>query len=130
MTENPLGTYLRSVDMAAFDATPPQERRSQRLIDADSGATSCQISYIKTPPGGGSPRGLHTHSVDQHFYVLSGVMQIEVDGHTFAAPAGSMVYFPAGMPHKNWNEGDVPTIHLSINSPLPEPGVPMTTSLG
>ncbi len=130
MTDNPHYPYLRTVDQEKFDATPANERISQRLIDEASGATSARVVYIRTPPEGGSPNGLHIHAVDQHFYVLSGIMDIEVDGETFKAPPGSFLYFPAGMPHRNWNDGDEPTIHLSINAPMLKEGEVMTTSLG
>jgi quercetin dioxygenase-like cupin family protein len=114
--------YLRSFDRAKFEATPLTERVSSRLIDRDSGATSCQISYIRTPPGGGSPRGLHTHDVDQHIFVVSGTMSFKVGDEVFEAGPGSLVYYPAGTPHENWNAGTEPTVHLSINSPLPQAG--------
>lgn len=122
--------YLRAVDAGALDATPLSERVAQRLIGRDSGATECMISYIRTPAGEGSPAGLHVHDVDQHYYVLSGVMSIEVGGERFEAAGGSLVWFPAGVPHRNWNEGDEPTVHLSINTPLPPAGQPFAKPVG
>jgi mannose-6-phosphate isomerase-like protein (cupin superfamily) len=45
-----------------------------------------------------------------------------VDGHgEFEAGPGSLVVFPAGVPHRNWNAGDVATVHLSFNTPVPPP---------
>jgi mannose-6-phosphate isomerase-like protein (cupin superfamily) len=116
--------FLRTVDFAAAAARPLSERFTQRLIDVDSGATSCVISYIRTPPGGGSPRGLHTHEVDQHFYVLEGEMGIRIRDDEFVAGPGTLVYFPAGVPHQNWNVGTGVTVHLAINSPLPPADAP------
>jgi quercetin dioxygenase-like cupin family protein len=100
------------------------------LIERESGATACMISYIRTPSGGGSPAGRHVHDVDQHFYVLSGVMSIEVEGERFEAGPGSLVWFPAGVPHMNWNEHDEPTVHLAINAPLPPAGLPFARPVG
>jgi len=120
--QNPSNPYLRHVNFSALDAAAPSERVSQRLIDRDTGATACMISYIRTPAGGGSASGMHFHEVDQHFYVLEGVLRIEVAGRTFDAGPGSLVHFPAGVPHKNWNEGDEPAVHLAINAPLPPDG--------
>jgi hypothetical protein len=34
------------------------------------------------------------------------------------------VVFPRGVPHRNWNGGSEPTVHLAFNVPLPEEGVP------
>ncbi|HZD37931.1 MAG TPA: cupin domain-containing protein [Actinomycetes bacterium] len=124
MADTTSAPYLRTVDPAA-EELPPTERFVQRLLDRDSGATSCMISWIRTPPEGGSPAGMHTHEVDQHIYVLRGTMSFEAGGERFEGGPGSLVFFPAGTPHRNWNAGAEPTVHLAINSPLPEPGKPL-----
>jgi len=111
---------IRSVDFAALRASA--ERHTQRLLDRASGGTSCQITVVKTPPASGSPEGLHTHEVDQIFYVLEGTMSIEVQGATREAGPGSLIVFPAGVPHRNWNAGHDPSVHLSIAVPMPGDG--------
>jgi len=113
--------YLRKVDFAALSAV--DGRVDQSLLDHDSGATSCAVSCIKTPPGGGSQAGLHTHVVDQLFYILSGTMSLEIAGQAYTAGPGTLVVFPAGVPHRNWNGGADATVHLAFNTPLPSPDV-------
>jgi mannose-6-phosphate isomerase-like protein (cupin superfamily) len=114
--------YVRKVDFDTIRDTA--ERFTQPLIDHTSGATTCSVNCIKTPPDGGSPAGLHTHEVDQLFYILSGTMHVEIDGEEHAAGPGSLVVFPAGVPHRNWNGGGEPTVHLAIQTPLPDPEAP------
>ncbi|HEY8864749.1 MAG TPA: cupin domain-containing protein [Candidatus Dormibacteraeota bacterium] len=114
--------YLRKVDFAQLATA--QDRMVQPLLDHDSGATSCSVNCIKTPPGEGSPAGMHTHKVDQLFYILSGTMSLEIAGQSHSAGPGTLVVFPAGVPHRNWNGGPEATIHLAFNTPLPELGVP------
>ena len=114
--------YLRKVDFAQLAAA--HDRMSQPLLDRDSGATTCSVNCIKTPPGEGSPAGMHTHAVDQLFYILSGTMSLEISGQSYTAGPGTLVVFPAGVPHRNWNGGGEPTVHLAFNSPLPAPGEP------
>jgi quercetin dioxygenase-like cupin family protein len=114
--------YVRQVDFAQLQAS--SDRFTQRLFDRDSGATTCSINCIKTPPGGGSPAGMHVHAVDQIFYILSGTMNLAIEGQEYLAPPGSLVVFPKGVPHRNWNGGTEPTVHLAFNVPLPEAGVP------
>jgi mannose-6-phosphate isomerase-like protein (cupin superfamily) len=109
--------YLRKIDFARLAAS--DERVSQPLLDWDSGATSCSVNCIKTPPGDGSPAGMHTHVVDQLFYILSGTMSLEIEAHAYTASPGTLVVFPAGVPHRNWNAGAEATVHLAFNSPLP-----------
>ena len=109
--------YLRTVDFARFAAV--NDRIVQPLLDRDSGATSCSVSCTKTPAGGGSPTGVHTHVVDQLFYVLSGAMSFEIAGRAYTAWSGTLVVIPAGVPHRNWNGGSEETVHLAFNVPLP-----------
>ena len=119
--------YLRSIDFESLAAAPAGERITQWLVDQSSAARSCTISFIRTPAGSGSPAGLHTHAVDQLFYIISGTMSIEIAGQTSEAPAGTVVVFPAGVPHRNWNAGKEATTHLAINIPAPDPDVPFAT---
>ena len=121
--------YIRKGDFVAINSSGPDERVALRLLDYDSGAKNCTISYIKTPPGGGSPAGLHVHEVDQVFYILSGTMSIEIEGKQYDCSPGSLIIFPAGVPHRNWNSGSEPTIHLAFNTPLPDPNLPFSRPL-
>ena len=120
--------YVRKVDFAQLAAG--NERVVQSLLDRDSGATSCSVNCIKTPPGEGSPAGMHTHVVDQLFYILSGTMSLEIAGQSYVAEPGTLVVFPAGVPHRNWNGGTEATIHLAVSAPLPEPGKPFARPVG
>jgi quercetin dioxygenase-like cupin family protein len=119
--------YVRPVDFDALSAAT--ERYTQTLVDQQTGPASCAIQCIKTPPGGGSPAGLHTHAVDQAFYILSGKMGVEIEGKEYEAGPGTLVVFPAGVPHRNWNAGQEPTVHLTINTPAPDPTVPFAQSV-
>jgi len=121
--------YIRNVDFAAIDSSGPDERVTQILFDHTSGAKNCSIFCIKTPPGGGSPEGLHVHDVDQIFYILSGTMSLEIEGKQYDCSPGSLIIFPAGVPHRNWNQGSEPTVHLAFNTPLPDPSLPFVRPL-
>jgi mannose-6-phosphate isomerase-like protein (cupin superfamily) len=121
--------YVRMVDFAAIEKSGADERLTQPLFDHASGAKTCTINCIKTPVGGGSPAGMHIHAVDQIFYILSGTMSIEIEGRRYDCRPGSLIVFPAGMPHRNWNDGSEPTVHLAFNTPLPNPNLPFTRSV-
>jgi quercetin dioxygenase-like cupin family protein len=126
MNEYPV---VRLVDFAALAGAGSGERWSQELIGSATGSETCQVTYIVTPPGSGSPAGLHVHEVDQAFYLLAGTMSIEVDGAEQSAGPGSLIVFPKGVPHRNWNAGNEPTVHLAINTPVPDPDRPFARSL-
>ena len=119
--------YLRRLDVAALDASAG--RFTQMLLGRDSGASTCEINCIKTPVGDGSPAGLHTHPFDQVFYIIAGTMSLEIDGVAHEARPGTLVVFPAGVAHRNWNAGAEPTVHLALNVPLPDPAVPFATTV-
>jgi len=121
--------FVRHVDFAAIDRSGANERLTQPLLDHASGAKTCTIICITTPPGDGSPAGLHIHEVDQAFYILRGTMSIEIEGKQYDCGPGSLIVFPAGVPHRNWNGGSEPTVHLAINTPLPDPSKPFAKSV-
>ena len=121
--------YVRQVDFAAIDKSGADERLTQSLLDYDSGAKTCTINCIKTPAGGGSPAGMHVHDVDQIFYILRGTMSIEIEGRQYECGPDSLIVFPAGVRHRNWNGSSEPTVHLAFNTPLPDPGKPFAKSV-
>jgi mannose-6-phosphate isomerase-like protein (cupin superfamily) len=121
--------YIRTIDFEAIDKSGADERVVQDLLDHASGAKHCSVKCIKTPGGGGSPAGKHIHDVDQIFYILSGVMSVEIEDKQYECRTGSLVVFPAGVPHRNWNAGSEPTVHLAFNTPLPDPDTPFAKSI-
>jgi mannose-6-phosphate isomerase-like protein (cupin superfamily) len=121
--------YVRPVDFAAIERIGPDKRFIQTLIDHTSGAKTCTIHCIKTPAGSGSPAGLHTHKVDQIFYILKGTMNIEIENKEYEVGPGTLVIFPAGVPHRNWNGGREPTVHLAFSTPMPDPNLPFATTV-
>jgi mannose-6-phosphate isomerase-like protein (cupin superfamily) len=121
--------YVRMVDFAAIEKSGVDERLTQPLFDSTSGAKTCTINCIKTPVGGGSPAGMHIHAVDQIFYILRGTMSIEIEGKQYDCRPGSLIIFPTGVPHRNWNGGSEPTVHLAFNTPLPDPNAPFAHSV-
>ncbi len=121
--------YVRIIDFEAIDKSGADERLTQKLLDHTSGSKNCTVNCIKTPSGGGSPAGMHIHDVDQIFYILRGTMSIEIEGKQYECRPGSLILFPAGVPHRNWNGGTEPIVHLAFNTPLPDPNVPFAKSL-
>lgn len=119
--------YVRKVDFATLDAS--SKRYTQPLLEGSSDWSAGSVNCIKTPAGDGSPAGLHVHPVDQLFYVLSGTMSLEIAGSQYEAGPGTLVVFPRGVPHRNWNAGTEPTVHLAIQIPVPDPSVPFSTTI-
>ena len=108
--------YVRPVDFQAF---PAAAFHSQRLADASTGLDSCICICTRVPPGTGTTSGLHTHPVDQVYYVLTGTMHAQVADNTYVVGPETLVIIAAGTPHWNWNEGTEDEIHFELIVPPP-----------
>lgn len=74
---------------------------------------------------GGHAADRHVHDADQIYFVIDGEMQVELGESRHRAGAGRLVYIPAGLPHRNWNEGPRTEFHFEIIVPSYRPGCPM-----
>jgi mannose-6-phosphate isomerase-like protein (cupin superfamily) len=81
------------------------------------------VNAIHVVEGGEGPR-MHIHEFDQYYVVLEGALQVEVALERHTVPAGSLVLLPAGVPHRQWNEGPGREMHLALLAPAPREGVP------
>lgn len=109
---------LLSVNFPAIDAVAPEVRMSLNLIDEHTGTARTSLHYIRTPPHEGSPAGMHAHTWEQMFFLISGTLEVEIEGvpEAIHMQPGDVVVFPKGVRHKNYNPGDVEARHLSINT--------------
>lgn len=104
--------HPRRVDRARLARAEDGARED--LLDEDLGEVHARIFCINKGPGGENP--FHAHDWDQVFYVLSGRLMIEVEGdEPFEAGPDSLVFYPKGQMHRNWNATEEPVLHLSIN---------------
>jgi mannose-6-phosphate isomerase-like protein (cupin superfamily) len=74
-------------------------------------------------PGKGGP-GTHIHEFDQYYFVLEGALTIEVALERYTVGSNTLVILPAGVPHRQYNDGDVVEKHLTLLAPPPEDGRP------
>ena len=119
--------YIRQIDFATFNAD--RKRFNQRMVDrSNSDITSCAVNYVRNPPYGGTPGGEHKHEYDQLMFLISGKMMVKIDGEVFPVQAGTLMVFPAGVPHHFWNL-DEETLHLTIMAPAPDPEKPRGTHI-
>ena len=111
--------HVRTADLTALRAADSASRTSQSLLDQKSGAQHIFVKMIRTPTDTGSLAGMHAHDYEQLFYIVAGVMSVELGEKTYELPAGTLFVIPPGVPHKAWNATPEEVLHLSINSPLP-----------
>ncbi|HXR54992.1 MAG TPA: cupin domain-containing protein, partial [Acidimicrobiales bacterium] len=70
---------------------------------------------------GGSGPSLHYHHADQFYFLLRGTMTVQLGDDVHKAGPGSLVFIPAGLPHRNWNEGPGTETHFEMIVPTPRP---------
>jgi mannose-6-phosphate isomerase-like protein (cupin superfamily) len=90
----------------------------QFLAGRSNGSERAAVNVVEVQPGSGGPSH-HIHSFDQFYYVVEGTMNVEIGLKRFQATANTFVVLPAGVVHRNWNEG--PGIEKHITMLVPEP---------
>jgi len=79
-------------------------------------AGALSVIEERMPPGSSEAR--HRHAIArQFFYVLAGVLTLEVDGTRHRLAARSGIEIAPGMPHQAINEGDTDAEFLVVSTP-------------
>jgi mannose-6-phosphate isomerase-like protein (cupin superfamily) len=87
-----------------------------------------EVTFINSRVAeGGHAADRHIHDADQVYYVAEGQMQLELGTTRYHVEPNSLVFIPAGLPHRNWNEGPGTEFHFEIIVPSSRPGRPMLT---
>ena len=113
--------YIRPVDLASY---APDRREVREIAGRDTGVDSCVVRCQRIPAGEEGRREFHVHAVDQFYWIVSGVMTVEIGSDEYTAGPNSLVVLPRGMPHRASNLGDEDCVHLEVLSPHPQPGGP------
>jgi mannose-6-phosphate isomerase-like protein (cupin superfamily) len=115
-------SYIRITSEEAFEPTGFPGYDIQMLAHPES------ATFINSRvAAGGHAADRHIHAADQIYFVVEGEMQVELGGSRHLAGPGSLVYIPAGLPHRNWNEGPGTEFHFEIIVPSARPGTPLLT---
>lgn len=113
--------YVRKLDKTKFD---PTRFSVQTLAGRDTGSERCMFRVARVAPGAGN-ESMHIHTVDKFYYILSGAMQLIIAGERHTVGPDSLVFVPANVPHRNWNEGPEPEEHIVLFVPEVAPGEPL-----
>lgn len=114
--------YVRPVDRQDMREVLPGFRT---LPLADRKTQSHHISFrLNEIDPGSDPLPWHIHEFDQFYFVLEGQMQLEVAHKKYTVRPGDLTILPAGVPHRNWNEGPSLERHLALLAPEAAPGKP------
>ena len=87
----------RSIDLGNF-------AMSVKASGDDTGGAFALLEAAE-PPDFGPPMHIH-HDAAEAFYVLEGEYRIFIHEQTFACPAGSFIFIPAGIEHGSGGAGE------------------------
>ena len=87
------------------------------MIDEDFGARHHRMLFIEYQPGVGI--GLHDHTFEEAYFILSGEVEATLDGRVYALTPGDFVWTGVGCVHAFRNVGTVPVRWLETFSPQP-----------
>jgi mannose-6-phosphate isomerase-like protein (cupin superfamily) len=90
------------------------------LANRALGSNHVAINIATVQPGHQGP-DYHIHTFDQFYFVLHGQLTIDVGFERFVAGPLSLVVLPAGIIHRQRNDGRDAEDHLSIITPEPAP---------
>jgi len=100
-----------------LDAAMPAGAHVQALLTPNQGY-DCYVLAQWIEPGAAG-LALHTHAVDQYFYVVDGEMSIQLGSERFTARSGAFIHVPPGIPHRSWNAGTEDERHIELIVPGP-----------
>src|SRR5437763_1984232 len=87
------------------------------MIDEKLGARHHRMLFIEYQPG--VSIGLHDHTFEESYFILSGEVEATLDGRTYLAKAGSVLWTGVGCVHAFANVGREPVRWLETFSPQP-----------
>jgi mannose-6-phosphate isomerase-like protein (cupin superfamily) len=121
----PTGSILGHFD--ASNVPPVHERQNvlkglegvflKWLIDENVGAAHHRLLFIEYQPGVGI--GLHDHTFEEGYFILSGEVEATMDGKVYRAKPGHVLWTGVGCVHAFRNVGTVPVRWLETFAPQP-----------
>jgi quercetin dioxygenase-like cupin family protein len=87
------------------------------MIDEDFGARHHRMLFIEYQPGVGI--GLHDHTFEEAYFILDGEVEATLDGMTYSAKAGDVVWTSVGCVHAFRNVSRAPVRWLETFAPQP-----------
>ncbi len=100
------------VDLTAF----PPGNHSQVLAGPDTGFPACHVMCSRNTPGAPSEAQRALRS-DRLFFVVSGILSLQLRQQYLTVEAGTLVRVPKGVSHRSWNAANSDAIYVEIIAP-------------
>jgi transcriptional regulator with XRE-family HTH domain len=76
-----------------------------------------EVSFNEYQQGYDTGEEMYTHKGEECGFVLTGVLEVIVDGDTYVLEAGDSIYFSSRLPHRFRNRGPQVVTTLWVNTP-------------
>lgn len=115
MNRQPFITSLSSAPKASLRRG---RGHSLRLVDGDLGAARNVDLHVNELSPGSGPGPRHYHERAENVYVvLSGAIEVEIEGSTHRLEADDVLFIPPGRVHATSNPGSEPARFIEIYAP-------------
>ena len=113
-----LGSRVVEFAQLAAVTTPNGQRRA--VFEGKTGTLTHIECHLTTLDPGKSPHGPHRHPDEELMLVKEGVLEVTINGKTFSAGPGSVLFYSANDEHGVRNAGSVPTTYhvFRFSTPL------------
>jgi quercetin dioxygenase-like cupin family protein len=88
------------------EGPPPAAQELRKRLESEG----YHVSQWSDSPG--TVYGAHTHREDQSHWIVSGELEVQVDGETYVLHAGDRDYLPANTPHAAFVPGRAAVVYL------------------
>lgn len=92
---------------------------TQVLASRELGSEHGMIAVTRMSQATPEPGGYRIHRFDELYFVLDGVLTVDVAGERHRAERYDLVVIPAGVPYRAWNSGPGLEQHLTVVTPQP-----------
>jgi quercetin dioxygenase-like cupin family protein len=100
-----------------FRVLDPGSKVQIVLIDENFGSIHHRMLFIEYQPG--VSIGLHDHTFEEAYFLLSGEVQGVLEGQTYLAKPGDVLWTSVGCVHSFANIGSTPVRWLETFAPIP-----------
>lgn len=112
--DRPVDPLSRRVDQPVW--RDPETGYSRRSVSPSGTGSGVDIVMIRFPAGGriAYPPKHGAEGLNQHIWVMSGVLEVETGGETYLLSKGDCLFMPVADPHSFINAGDTDVLYAVI----------------
>lgn len=100
-----------------FQESSPDEQLRWKLIGKYYPNRQLSFMHETYPPGTDTGEDAYTHAGEEAGFIVSGKIELIVDGQTYVVSAGEGYYFESKRPHRFRNPFDEPCVMVSATTP-------------